>query len=492
MRATQTIIILTTLIIITGAIIVTISEDADAAVCIGTWNEDNNHNSTFNNAYGRVDWSNTFTIDSVNDGERIYVLDGSYFDIVSVYDVTFTIVSSNTLGLSLYAPNSIDGPLTGIGTVELTASSGSTTKTFYVQSVTDNTVYVESVSISMWPENPTVGETVTFTANFTPSNPTNRVVSWVNRGISIWGIFEETGRTDNTLTGYFTEAVSSRILAYAQEDWGYYFRVESPDYYFEIAQLVTDIEWSGETVYDVGDEIYITATGLPDDVDDPRIRFTVLSGEDCLTDAGFGVVGGPFTATTVAAGTVRLQGTAVDDGGYSETITITINAPDPVNIGIEGPTSIDPGDEFRLVADVTGGNPAHSSHGLVSWSVVSGSEYVTLDSMQINNQINNTIFGTGKAPGTAVFRATSKEDPSVYKDWTLTINPVDPITISVEGPTEIDVGDEFRLVANVTGGNPAHSSHGLVSWSVVSGSEYVTLDSMQINNYSGRVPPPGR
>ena len=244
---------------------------------------------------------------------------------------------------------------------------------------------------------------------------------------------------------------------------------------YDAPQYVTDIEWSGDTVYDVGDEIYITATGLPDDVDDPRIRFTVLSGEDCLTDAGFGIVGGPFTATTVAAGTVRLQGEAVDDGGYSETITITINAPDPVNIGIEGPTSIDPGDEFRLVADVTGGNPAHSSHGLVSWSVVSGSEYVTLDPMQINN----SIFGTGKAPGTAVFRATVVGDESITADWSITVESfgaVVPTSIQLTGPGNLMVGDTGTVYASVI---PTNAPNRGILWSIEGGGNLIEYeDSM--------------
>ena len=355
MRNTQIMIMVAAAIVImAGIVAVSIDDETDAAVCIGTWGPDNNHTSNANNAYVWASWQNQFTIDDVNDNEHVYFLNGSSCNVSAVDGTVFTIVSSDALGLTILGPNAIYGTLSGLGVVEFTVSYGSTTKTFYIHSVTDTTVYVDSVTVSMSPSNPTVGETVTFTANITPSNASNKVVSWSG---SIWNIFEEISRTDNTLTGYFTEKTTdSYISATAQYDWGIPSRfVESQELHIEVVQYVNDIEWFGDTTYQVGDDISISGVGLPNNADDTRVTYEVIDGDECLSDAGFTIVGGPFTAKAVAAGTVVLKATAVDAGHYSENIDITILPADPIEITIQGPTSIDVGEDFTLVAQTTGG-----------------------------------------------------------------------------------------------------------------------------------------
>ena len=146
-------------------------------------------------------------------------------------------------------------------------------------------------------------------------------------------------------------------------------------------------------------------------------------------------------------------------------------------IEIHGPTSIEVGDDFDIYATVTGGTGSSSSNA-VTWSTISGSEYVTLDGIQVPNHWT----GTGTSPGQAVFRATSTEDSSVYEDWTLTIEAPDPIIIEIHGPSSIEVGDDFDIYATVTGGTGGESSNA-VTWSTISGSEYVTLDNIQVPNH---------
>ena len=94
---------------------------------------------------------------------------------------------------------------------------------------------------------------------------------------------------------------------------------------FKPPQYVTSIDWSGDTSYMVGETIHISAIGMPATADDRAIEFTVIVGQECIHKAGFTIVGAPFEAEAIAAGQVVLQGQAVDDGGYTDTITITIS-----------------------------------------------------------------------------------------------------------------------------------------------------------------------
>ena len=94
---------------------------------------------------------------------------------------------------------------------------------------------------------------------------------------------------------------------------------------FKPPQYVTSIDWSGDTSYMVGETIHISAIGMPATADDRAIEFTVIDGQECIHKAGFTIVGAPFEAEAIAAGQVVLQGQAVDDGGYTDTITITIS-----------------------------------------------------------------------------------------------------------------------------------------------------------------------
>ena len=242
---------------------------------------------------------------------------------------------------------------------------------------------------------------------------------------------------------------------------------------------------TGDSVVDVGDDFSLSATIAGGSLSDTSVTWTIRSGTNLIES--YTQLNNTFIGSAVAAGTVTLRATSNEISSLYEDWTLTIEGPDPIVIEIHGPSSIEVGDDFDIYATVTGGTGSSSSNA-VEWTTIAGSEYVTLDGIQVPNHWT----GTGKAPGIATFRATSTEDPSVYEDWTLTIEGPDPIVIEIHGPTSIKVGDDFDIYATVTGGTGSESSNA-VEWSTISGSEYVTLDGIQVpNHWTGTGTSPGQ
>ena len=166
------------------------------------------------------------------------------------------------------------------------------------------------------------------------------------------------------------------------------------------------------------------------------------------------------------------QAESKEDSSITQTWTMQVLSS---SISIEGPTSIEVGEDFRLTGTVVDGSGDGQPNHQVTWSVVSGSEYVTLDPMQINN----SIFGTGKAPGTAVFRATVVGDESITADWSITVESfgaVAPTSIQLTGPGNLMVGDTGTVYASVI---PTNAPNRGILWSIEGGGNLIEYeDSM--------------
>ena len=235
------------------------------------------------------------------------------------------------------------------------------------------------------------------------------------------------------------------------------------------------IRITGPSEVEVGDAFTFTAEIVGGNMTDKSLTWTIRSGSN-LVELDSISINNRISGTALAAGDVVFRATSNEDSSLYLDRLLTIEGPDPIVIDITGETSIKVGEEFDIWANASGG----VEHSGVTWSTVSGSEYIQLESIQVPGHWR----GQGIAPGEAVFRATSNEDSSVYEDWTLTILPPDPIIITINGPTSIDVGEKFTLAASVSGGTLETSQK--VTWSVTSGAEYVTIDSIQMNNnYTG-------
>ncbi|MFA7445599.1 MAG: Ig-like domain-containing protein, partial [Flavobacteriaceae bacterium] len=129
------------------------------------------------------------------------------------------------------------------------------------------------------------------------------------------------------------------------------------------------------------------------------------------------------------------------------------------------------GGTLQLIATIT---PTDATNQNVTWSVVSGSAFVSVDADGLVTAIAN---------GTATVRATSVDNTAIYDEIEVTVNyvaPVIPVT-SIEVTTENDVdaeiatiGGTLQLVATIT---PTDATNQEVTWSVESGNDFVSVDT---------------
>ena len=120
------------------------------------------------------------------------------------------------------------------------------------------------------------------------------------------------------------------------------------------------------------------------------------------------------------------------------------------------------GDTKQLTATVYPSGVSQS----VTWSVYSGSSYAS---------VSSSGLVTAKAAGTAVIRATSTANSSVYKDCTVSVTQTTPPTsISLNyNSISLTEGNTRQLTATVSPSDASQS----VTWAVYSGSNYASVSS---------------
>lgn len=174
------------------------------------------------------------------------------------------------------------------------------------------------------------------------------------------------------------------------------------------------------------------------------------------------------TTSAVKPGTYVLHVTDNNSAGHrtlahNVKLTVTVTPPVPTSItGISAsvqPTTVMAGETAQLSASLTGtGNFDRT----VRWSLVSGGG-------SLSAPTGATVTYTSPSLATtAVIRATSVANPSVYKDLTVTVTPRPTITgvTLTATPASVPSGGSSTLHATVSGTNGFNPA---VRWSIVSG-----------------------
>ena len=147
----------------------------------------------------------------------------------------------------------------------------------------------------------------------------------------------------------------------------------------------------------------------------------------------------------------------------TQTYTITVQSVEPTSITLSSTSAtMTIGDTKQLTATVYPSGVSQS----VTWSVYSGSSYAS---------VSSSGLVTAKAAGTAVIRATSTANSSVYKDCTVSVTQTTPPTsISLNyNSISLTEGNTRQLTATVSPSDASQS----VTWAVYSGSNYASVSS---------------
>jgi len=347
----------------------------------------------------------------------------------------------------------------GTVTAIATATDGSGVQGTLVITITNQFIPVTGITVTGAGGATTITQdngTLSLTATVTPSNATDRSVTW--------SIANGTGQATISSTGVVTALTNGTVTARATANDG------SGIY----GQLVITI--SGQTILitrvniaaSKGEPIISTANGTlqlsvmiqPENATNKTVNWSVnnVTGQATVNSSGL--------VTAIADGTVVIRATANDGSGVYGEITVSIVNQIVLVTGITvagegGLTTITINDgTLRLLATVI---PSNASNKSVTWSMISGNGHAELSEDGIL---------TARTNGKVVVRATAKDGSNIFGqvEITLTNQSVSVASIKVKvktkSATTTTVNGELALEAEIL---PEDATEKNVAWSVLNG-----------------------
>jgi uncharacterized protein YjdB len=292
--------------------------------------------------------------------------------------------------------------------------------------------------------------TLQLSAAVSPSNATNRSVTW--------SLTNGTGQATITSAGLVTAMVNGTVTARATANDG-------SGVYGTLTLTITNqvipvmsISITGQqTISTDNGTSQLTATVLPSNASNKSVTWTIASGSAYAAISQSGLV------TATGNGTVTVRATANDGSGIYGTFTITIsNQVIPVTgitvtgAGGSSTISIDNG-TLQLSAVV---QPSNATNKNVTWSVSNGTGSAS---------INSTGLLTALTNGTVTARATAADGSGVSGSLQITItnqfiHVTGIVIIAAKGSPTITIDNgTLQLSASIT---PSIATNQTVTWSI--------------------------
>ncbi len=348
-------------------------------------------------------------------------------------NVTWT--SSNSTVASVDASGNVTALKAGTATITVRTSDGGYTSQC---SITVNAkVYpVTGISLSKTSLTMTEGDTQTLTATITPSNASNKNVTWTSSNSSVASV-DANGNVTALKAGTSTITVRTNDGGYTSQCS---ITVNAKVY------PVTGVSLSKTSLtMTEGDTQTLTATITPSNASNKSVSWTSSNSTVASVDAN-----GKVTALKAGTATITVR---TSDGGYTSQCSITVNAKVYPVTGISlSKTSLTmtEGDTQTLTATIT---PSNASNKSVSWTS-SNSSVASVDASG-----NVTALKAGTA--TITVRTS---DGGYTSQCSITVNakvyPVTGVSLSKTSLTMTE-GDTQTLTATIT---PSNASNKSVSW----------------------------
>jgi uncharacterized protein YjdB len=258
--------------------------------------------------------------------------------------------SSNASIVTVSSTGVVTAVALGSATITVTTTSGNKTATCAVN-VLISSIPVSGVTLSQASLSMNIGDTYNLTATVTPSNATDKSVSWSSSNNSIatvssTGLISAVAEGNATITVTTTSGIKTATCAVT---------VTKPTI------QVTGVSLSQTTLsMTAGDTYTLNATVTPSNASDKSVSWS-SSNTSVATVNSAGVV------SAVAAGNATITVTT-NSGNKTATCAVTVSPPPIVVTGVAlSPTSLSlkPGDMYTLMATIT---PSNASNKSVSWS----------------------------------------------------------------------------------------------------------------------------
>ncbi|MDV6169826.1 Ig-like domain-containing protein [Flavobacterium sp. DG1-102-2] len=215
--------------------------------------------------------------------------------------------------------------------------------------------------------------------------------------------------------------------------------------------------------------LQLNALVSPVNATNTAVTWTIVSGSEFASIDENGLV------TAVANGTVTLRATSNEDETLFDEIAIVISnqyvAATALVVSVQDdaePIINTNVGTLQLVATIA---PAEATNADVTWTIVSGAEFASIDE-------NGLV--TANANGTIMIRATSNDDEMLFDEIEIVISnqyvAATALIISVENDAEPVITTNegtLQLVATIA---PADATDASATWTIVSGAEFASID----------------
>ncbi|MHA3788065.1 Ig-like domain-containing protein [Flavobacterium hauense] len=404
---------------------------------------------------------------------EITVNDGTLQLVANVTPVQAPVIWTVASG-SIYGTIDANGLLSANGngtiTVKATLASNPSIYGFITITITNQIAPVESLDVTVQDNAPaeiiTSGGELQLIATITPVYANNTNVTW--------SITEGSQLATVSATGLVTASANGTITvrATSEEDVTLFDEIEITisNQYVAVTGLAISVAEGADAVISTNEgTLQLVAEISPVDATNADVVWSIVNGSELAGINANGLV------TALANGTVTVRATAVDDTTLYDEIEVIISnqyvAVTALTVSVaEGADAIISTNEgtLQLIAEIT---PADVTNGNVTWTIVNGNELATVDQNGVVTAIAN---------GTVVVRATSEDNDTIFDEIQITISSqyvaATALAVSVADNAEAvitTVQGTLQLVAEIS---PEDVTNADVIWTIVSGSEFATVD----------------
>ena len=350
-------------------------------------------------------------------------------------DKTVTWSSSNTTVSTVSSSGVVTAKSAGSATITCTTNDGGKQALCYV-TVTRAVVKVTSVSLSSYSLSLTAGESIKLTTTVSPSNATNKSVSWSSSNSAV-----ATVSSDGTVSA---KSAGSATITVRTTDGG---KTATCRVTVKAATIaVNGVSISPSTMsLNVGESSKLKATVSPANATNTSVSWT-SSNSSVATVASDG------TVTAKAAGSATITCTT-QDGSKKATCTVTVknSTVSVTGVSLNRTTlSLTAGTSGTLSATVS---PSNATNAAVSWTS-SNTSVATVSSSGVV---------TANAAGTAKITVTTLDgNKTAFCTVTVTTATIAVIGVSVSPTTlSLTTGQTSKLTPTVSPGNATNTN---VTW----------------------------
>ena len=334
----------------------------------------------------------------------------------------------------------------GLGSAVITGTAMDGNGAKVTCNVTVTNIPVTSISLNATSyQDVTVGQSYQLTATVTPSNATNKNVTWSSSNTSVVTV-SSTGLAKTVGIGQAT------VTCTAKDGSG----VKASCSFKVVATKVSGITLNKTScVLNKGEKTTLIATISPESATNQGVSWTSSNTTVATVDANGEV-------TAVKTGSANITCTAKDGSGVSATCRVTVNAVQVTGITLNLTTAlIGTSNTQQLTATVS---PSDADERGVRWSS-SATNVAT---------VNSDGLVTAQGKGSAVITCTAIDGSGMSATCAVTVAHVYPQSLTIQGyETPIVEGNTLQLLAIPT---PSNTTYNKYNWSSINTS-VATVDA---------------